>query len=165
MFIVDDIIPAMESLNEEDIARINVPTLIRLFEYIREDVKSDIPIHTMTEKIIEICNNENRHVTMDDYESIIGQSEHSEPDGDEALEGLKNKTHSTVVIVMEDIDTANALTDALNKFKKKASVGGDVEMLIDVGDSVTSCGIIGHDVQMGNIYHNIPDKDDKDKDD
>lgn len=158
------IITALESLGQEDIAHVNIPTLIRLFEYMREDVKDDVVIHEVTERIVELCN-QGKTVTMDDYEYIIRKPEHKEPDGDEALEGLKNDNHSTVVIVMNDIDTANALTDALDNFKKKAGVGGDVEMMIKVSDDLESCGMIGHDVRMGNIYHNIPGKEKKDKSD
>lgn len=84
-----------------------------------------------------------------------------------STEGIKNKTHSTIVINMDNIDQANALTTALNNFSNKAGVGGDVEMFISTSDGEPkSCGTIGHDVKIGKIYHNVPDeKGDKKKDD
>lgn len=151
---VRSIVPAVEE-NKEDIISINIPTLIRLFEYCHETIKNDVEIHEITENMVKICN-EGRHIHMDDYESIIGKSV-------ESTEGLKNKTHSTIVINMENIDQANALTTALNNFSNKASVGGDVEMFISTSDDKhTSCGIIGHDVTIGKIYHNVPKDDKKD---
>lgn len=160
-----ELMSAIESLNEEDIVKMNVPLMIRVFEYINENVKDDVEIHDISERLIQICNENNRHATMDDYDFIVNKQPEKEED-DASTEGLKgDDDHSTVVVVMNDIDQGNALTDALNKFKDKAKVGGDVEMMIKVSDDLESCGIIGHDVNLGNIYHNVPKKDKKDGDD
>lgn len=55
--------------DSEDIIRINVPLMIRLFEYIREENSTDIDLHKITEELIEYSK---KHVvTMDDYYEII----------------------------------------------------------------------------------------------
>lgn len=46
----------------------NVPLLIRVFELIREDVKTDADLHRVVENILEIGNH--KTLTMSDYDDI-----------------------------------------------------------------------------------------------
>jgi hypothetical protein len=57
------------NVNETDTLTINVPLLIRLFEYIREDVDNDAQIHFLTENILKLKNKP--ELSMIDYDSII----------------------------------------------------------------------------------------------
>ena len=56
-------------VNETDTLTINVPLLIRLFEYIREDVDNDAQIHFLTENLLKLKNKP--ELSMIDYDSII----------------------------------------------------------------------------------------------
>lgn len=53
-----------------DVVKLDVPTFIRLLELSREDVKDDADLHDLAEKVIEIS--QERVVTMDDYNEIVG---------------------------------------------------------------------------------------------
>lgn len=160
---------SLESINDDqnvsiDTIIVNVPLFIRLLEYAKESVKDDVELHVMTERITAICA-DGKTATMDDYDSIIGKVDEPSDDVppeninenlDNSNENLRNDTASTITIDMKDIDQANALTKALNEFKNKAGVGGDVEMFISLSDDKhESCGTIGHDVTIGDIAHNI----------
>jgi len=50
-----------------DIVKMNVPLLIRIFEYVREDVKTDVELHRVVERIIA---QGNKVLTMADYSKI-----------------------------------------------------------------------------------------------
>jgi hypothetical protein len=56
--------------NPEDIIKLDVPLLIRLMEYAREDAKTDMDLHFAAENMIQLSKI-NRILNMGDYESII----------------------------------------------------------------------------------------------
>jgi hypothetical protein len=64
-----------ETLNEEfnpaDKIMMDVPLFIRLLEYAREDAKTDMDLHNITEKAISLST-EDKVLTMSDYNSIVG---------------------------------------------------------------------------------------------
>jgi hypothetical protein len=60
--------------NPEDVIKVDVPLLIRLLEYAREDAKTDMDLHVVAENLIELCK-EGRTLNMDDYESIVASDE------------------------------------------------------------------------------------------
>jgi hypothetical protein len=62
----------MESANQADAVTMDVPLLIRVMEYAREDAKTDIDLHDVAERLIELSQ-EGRTLTMQDYDSIMGQ--------------------------------------------------------------------------------------------
>ena len=53
-----------------DVIKLDVPVFIRLMELAREDIKNDMDVHDIAEIITKIC--QERLVTMDDYDSIVG---------------------------------------------------------------------------------------------
>lgn len=63
--------------NQPDAVTIDIPLLIRLLEYAREDAQSDVDLHDVTEKLISL-GIEGKTLSMDDYESIVGGSEQTE---------------------------------------------------------------------------------------
>jgi hypothetical protein len=62
----------MEEENPIDTISMDIPLFIRLLEYAREDAKTDMDLHTVTEKITKLST-EGETLTMDDYDSIIGK--------------------------------------------------------------------------------------------
>jgi len=79
-------------MERDDIIKMNVPLFLRLLELVREEVKDDVPLHTLTEIAVRLSND---HVmSMDDYENILAymsrDGENFGSDNDEADEELEN---------------------------------------------------------------------------
>ena len=58
--------------NTIDTVTVDIPLLIRIMEYAKEDAKTDLDLHNVAEKLIELSK-EGRTLTMDDYDSMIGE--------------------------------------------------------------------------------------------
>lgn len=66
---LDTSIQVNEDINRKDSIRIDVPLLIRLLEYAREDAKTDLDLHNVAEKLIALS--QTGHIlTMNDYTKI-----------------------------------------------------------------------------------------------
>lgn len=57
-----------------DTVSVDVPLLIRLLEYAREDAQTDMDLHHVAERMIELSQ-EDRTLTMNDYQKICGGKE------------------------------------------------------------------------------------------
>jgi hypothetical protein len=60
----------MENINPKDKITLDVPLFIRLLEYAREDAKTDMDLHNVAEKTIELSSTGNT-LTMTDYDKIV----------------------------------------------------------------------------------------------
>lgn len=60
--------------NEEDVIKFNVPLMIRLLEWAREDANKDVELHVITERLIELSE-EGETLTMSDYPEIVQDME------------------------------------------------------------------------------------------
>jgi len=60
----------LEEVDKEDTLTFDIPLMIRMLELAREDVKDDMELHRITERLISIRNKGT--LTMDDYEFIAG---------------------------------------------------------------------------------------------
>jgi hypothetical protein len=56
------------NIDKIDTVTLDVPLLIRVFELVREDVKTDMDLHNLVERMISI--KDKGVLTMDDYETI-----------------------------------------------------------------------------------------------
>jgi hypothetical protein len=56
--------------NPEDTVTMDIPLLIRMLEYAREDAKTDMDLHSVAENMIELSKN-GKVLNMDDYNKII----------------------------------------------------------------------------------------------
>ena len=60
-----------EDLNPPDAVTVDIPLLIRLLEYAKEELENDVDLHTVAEKLIQMSGN-GETLTMDDYDAIVG---------------------------------------------------------------------------------------------
>jgi hypothetical protein len=60
--------------NPEDTINMDVPLFIRMLEYAREDASTDVDLHDVAKKAIGLSS-EGNVLTMDDYDTIIGETE------------------------------------------------------------------------------------------
>jgi hypothetical protein len=84
--------PVMESeyvsvQNPPDKVTMDIPLLIRLLEFAREDAEDDIIIHDVAERMVNLSI-QGKTLTMDDYSSII-PSERGRMDKEERLQSLE----------------------------------------------------------------------------
>ena len=63
--------PMEELENPKDIVKMDIPLLIRILEYAREDAKTDMDLHNVTERLIEFSQ-EGDVLTMEEYDAIVG---------------------------------------------------------------------------------------------
>lgn len=63
-------VPAEPAENPEDTVSMNIPLLMRMLEFAKEDAKSDVALHDVVEKLTELSK-DGRVLTMDDYDAII----------------------------------------------------------------------------------------------
>lgn len=66
----DESVEILEATDKEDVVSLDIPLMIRMLELAREDVKDDMELHRITERLIEI--RKKGVLTMDDYEFIAG---------------------------------------------------------------------------------------------
>ena len=57
--------------NPRDAVSMDIPLLIRIMEYAREDAKTDMDLHNVAERLIALSD-EGQTLSMDDYDSIVG---------------------------------------------------------------------------------------------
>ena len=57
--------------NPTDTVSMDVPLLIRIMEYAKEDAKDDMDLHRVAEKLVSMSN-QGRTLSMDDYDNVIG---------------------------------------------------------------------------------------------
>ena len=76
----NDALPTHED-NPKDVVSMDIPLLIRLLEYAREDAKTDMDLHNVTEKLIELSADSDV-LTMDHYDAIVGEQKLLEPPRD-----------------------------------------------------------------------------------
>ena len=65
------LMPAESIDNPQDVVKLDIPLLIRLLEYAREDAQTDMDLHNVTEMLIKLST-EGDVLTMDHYDQIVG---------------------------------------------------------------------------------------------
>ena len=69
----ENLMPEAEIINPEDHVTMDIPLLLRIMEYAREDAKTDMDLHTVTERMIELSQG-GQKLTMSNYNDIVGSS-------------------------------------------------------------------------------------------
>lgn len=62
---------AKSLMAEEDVLSFDVPLLIRIMEYSKEDAETDMDLHVAAERMLELAS-DGRTLTMADYDAIVG---------------------------------------------------------------------------------------------
>ncbi len=79
---------AAAGMNQEDVISLDVPLLIRLLEYAREDAQTDMDLHNVAERLIDMSS-EGETLTMSHYDSIVGSEE--QPENQSVAEAVGKK--------------------------------------------------------------------------
>jgi hypothetical protein len=57
--------------NPKDVISVDVPLMIRLLEWAREDSKTDMQLHKATENLVKLSSEDKKILCMKDYDSIL----------------------------------------------------------------------------------------------
>jgi hypothetical protein len=57
-------------MSDELVLRLNVPLMLRLLEYAREDANTDLDLHFLVENLVKL-NNDNSYLAMKNYPDIV----------------------------------------------------------------------------------------------
>jgi hypothetical protein len=119
----------LENMNPKDIITLDVPLFIRLLEYAREDAKTDMDLHNVAERAINLST-EGECLGMQNYDSLIGQTEKL----DESF--LRMQKMAGIITEEEYKNSIHLLT--LKDFSEKISSGVSKikQMLKDEGYNV-----------------------------
>ena len=63
--------PAKKPANPIDRVTMDVPLLLRIMEYSKEDAQSDMDLHHVVEKLVNLSS-EGQPLSMDHYEQVVG---------------------------------------------------------------------------------------------
>lgn len=69
--------PAIKESTENDSVEMDIPMLIRIMEYAKEDAKTDMDLHRIAEKLTTLSKQKGV-LTMDDYKNAIKESKQNE---------------------------------------------------------------------------------------
>jgi hypothetical protein len=100
-----------EEADAKDTVCFDIPLLIRVLEFTREDMKTDIELHNMVERLIDMRNEV--PLTMDNYDAFSGKLKESIDAGEYDYEGAMAKTQLQTICRNAD-DLKNMLKDDEN---------------------------------------------------
>jgi hypothetical protein len=63
--------------DKTDTVSLDIPLLLRMMEYAREDAKTDLDLHDVAEKMIELSKHHD-YLCMDNYNEIVGSAAHDD---------------------------------------------------------------------------------------
>lgn len=92
--------------NPRDVVNVDVPMLIRVMEFAREDAQSDVDLHKVAERLTELSAN-GRTVTMDDYNAVVSELK---TNVEEADMNTGNQGYDNMLAVMKAVDAGQDAT-------------------------------------------------------
>jgi hypothetical protein len=63
--------------DKTDTVSMDIPLLLRVMEYAREDAKEDVDLHSAVENMVKLSKNHN-FLCMDNYNEIVGSAAHDD---------------------------------------------------------------------------------------
>jgi hypothetical protein len=79
--------------DEVDTVSMDVPLLLRVLEFAREEVEDDMVLHDVVERLVAMS--KDGPLSMDDYENIVGEVESLPAPEEEPVDEVSNKTLSS----------------------------------------------------------------------
>lgn len=101
-----------DKVGKEDVITVNVPLFLKLLEAAREEIKTDEPLHVITERILELMAKK-PELTMDDYDSIVGELKQKREEDKDDDPGT------------QDVDPPELVGDVSSPLTSKISKGGE----------------------------------------
>jgi hypothetical protein len=121
-----------EEKNPIDTITMDVPLFIRMMEFAREDAKSDLDLHDVAEKAIELSN-EGRTLTMSDYETMFGgELNEAQSSGNESLAKKVEEVVKSLTILHKNTSNNSNIpeTDKKGLLRAFDMLKGDLETVV-----------------------------------
>ncbi|MEI6568508.1 MAG: hypothetical protein WCR20_17645, partial [Verrucomicrobiota bacterium] len=108
-----------QAMNPADTVKLDVPLLIRLLEFAKEDAADDMALHDLAEKLVAGCQR-GRTLTMKDYDNLVPSTpEAPGPDEQEDFEGKFNQEMDEISDPTVKSYLGKAMTDTLTGKKDR----------------------------------------------
>ena len=105
--------------NPKDKVTMDIPLLIRLLEYAREDAKTDMDLHDLTEKLVAMGSESGKTLSMSDYDQLVANQEETYEAKNHAM------TRTKAIAKMEK--NAPSFKKAMEKGKEKEIKEGEAK--------------------------------------
>jgi hypothetical protein len=89
--------------NPEDVISVDIPLFIRLLEYAREDARTDMDLHDLTERLTKLCAT-GTTVSMDAYDQIVGAQKQLEAPAQQVEEATGHPGYDNMLKVLQAVD-------------------------------------------------------------
>jgi len=121
--------------NPTDKIAVDVPLFIRLLEFAREDAKTDMDLHKVTENILAMSEG-GKTLTMDDYEGIVKDSD------SEDRPSVNDQINNAKLAPAQELMNENKkfITEA-KRFQKLAGLLKESETLDKILDKIADFGL------------------------
>jgi hypothetical protein len=110
-----------EEVNRPDVIRLNIPLFLRLLEYAKENAKTDMDLHRVTENVIKLSQL-GKTLIMADYDKIIGSTE-------ELNEGRYSQFKKQTEVVKPSSQMHTALKEVFKRLKEANKVASYTKQL------------------------------------
>ena len=120
-----------EALNPIDTVKLDVPLFIRLLEYAREDAKTDMDLHDVTERVIKLSQS-GKTLSMDSYNKIVPSKKLNESRYSQfkkQTEVVKSSTQMQRAIkeIKKKLQEVNKIAEYTTRLKAELSENNSVE--------------------------------------
>lgn len=120
-----------ENINPTDTIKTDVPLFIRLLEYAREDAKTDMDLHNVTEKVISLSST-GKTLTMSDYDNIVkkqslNESRYSQFKKQTEVVKPSTQMQRAVREIKKKLQEANKIVNYTKQLKTELSETNQVE--------------------------------------
>jgi len=119
-----------ESKNPTDTIKTDVPLFIRLLEYARENAKTDMDLHNVTEKVISLSST-GKTLTMSDYDNIVkkqslNESRYSQFKKQTEVVKPSTQMHVAIREIKKRLQEVNKIAGYTKQLRSELSESNDV---------------------------------------
>ena len=124
--------------NPEDVITVDVPLFIRLLEFAREDSTDDMQLHSVAEKLIEMCQ-DGDIMTMEQYDEIVNSKDQVDTSNMNAVEDDMQEQSKNMNAINEErwLKLAGIINEESGNFSIGDYVyvfGGEETSIVSVAD-------------------------------
>jgi hypothetical protein len=119
-----------ENINPTDTIKTDVPLFIRLLEYARENAKTDMDLHNVTEKVISLSST-GKTLTMSDYDNIVkkqslNESRYSQFKKQTEVVKPSTQMHVAIREIKKRLQEVNKIAGYTKQLRSELSESNDV---------------------------------------